>query len=289
MPVNGAQCRGQEKLMDLGLENRVALVIDAHLAIATAAAAALADEGAVLALTAPDGKRLRQVEMELARRHIPQERFRGVIADVEKEQDIRHLARETLHRQGDVSILVTAVADQESASTATLADEQIEPALTRNFLASVRLVREIIPHMKRVGEGRIINLLPLSALEITPQNVLSSASMAPVLAYFKGLAAELAPCTITVNNIIYECVNSPEMHETMRQRAVNRLGDDADAETVAGCAESLLLETVKSIPMQRMAEPREIGDVICMVASRKTSYLTGANIVVDGGRHHTYA
>lgn len=275
--------------MDLGLENRVALVIDAHLAVGTAAAVALAGEGAVLALTAPDGKRLRQVERELARRDIPQERFRGVIADVGKEQDIRHLARETLHRQGDVSILVTAAADQEAANTAMLDDQQIEPAITRNFLASVRLVREIIPHMKRAGEGRIINLLPFSALAVTPQNVLSSASMAPALAYFKGLAAELATCTITVNSIIYECVDSPEMQETLRQRAVDRLGVDADDETVAGCAESLLLETVKSLPMQRMAEPREIGDIICMVASRKASYLTGANIVVDGGRHHTYA
>ena len=43
-----------------------------------------------------------------------------------------------------------------------------------------------------------------------------------------------------------------------------------------------------SLPMRRMGQPKEIGDIVCMVASAQASYLTGANIVVDGGSHYNY-
>ena len=260
--------------MDLGLENRVALVIDAHLSVANAAAVALGVAGAVLALAAPDSKSLRQAERELTR-HIPQERLRGVIANMEKEQDIRHLARETLHRQGDVSILVIGNgAAPEPSAAAGLDPEQIEPALQRNFLSTVRLVREIIPQMKRVGEGRIINLLPRSAVAVTAHNVLSAASTAPLLAYSQGLAAELAPCKITVNTVIYDGVNLPEDQDALRHSAVEQLGLGAAAVLTEPAADT----------MQRMAEPQEIGDVVCMLAARQTAHLTGASIIIDGGR-----
>ena len=275
--------------MDLGLENKVTLVVDSQLAIATAAAAALANEGALLAISAPDSKHMHRVELELSRLHIPQERFRGMIADLDKEQDIRRLVRETLHRQGDVGVLVTVVNNQPLGHVDELQEELIEPALHRNFLSAVHLVREVIPHMKRLREGRIINLLPLSALEVSHQNALSSATMAPILAYFKGLASELAAFKITVNNVIYEGVNSKETQETLRQRAQCELGEDANEDAVASLAESMLQETINGIPMKRMAEPHEIGDIICMIASQQASYLTGANIIVDGGLHHTYA
>ncbi len=275
--------------MDLGLEGKVILVVDSQLAIMTSAAVALAKEGARLALSAPSNRHMRHVELELARRNIPQERFRGMIADLEREHDVRRLVRETLHRQGDVSVLVTMVQNLQIAGSPELQDEQIQPALARNFLAPLHLVRAVIPHMKRLGEGRIINLLPLSALEVSPGNALSSATTAPMLAYFKGLASELAPYRITVNNVIYEGVQCQETADAMRARAACELGDDADEDAIADRAECITQKTVDDIPMKRMAEPHEIGDIICMIASKRTSYITGANIIIDGGLHHTYA
>lgn len=275
--------------MNLGLENKVTLVVDSQLAIATASAVAMAKEGAVLALSAPGNQSLRHVEIELARQNIPQENFRGVIAHLDKEQDIRRLVRETLHRQGAVEVLVTTVQDHVADHTSKLHDDQIEPVLSRNFRAAVRLTREVVPHMKRLGQGRIINLLPLSALEVTPRSALSSLSMAPILAYFKGLASELAPQNITVNNIIYAGVSCKETEDCLRAQAARELGaDDADDEVQAR-TNVILREMAGDAPMQRMAEPREIGDIVCMVASNQASYMTGANIMVDGGVHHSYA
>ena len=274
--------------MDLGLQDTVALVVDSHLEIATAAAAALGKEGAMLSLTAPDSYNMRQVELALARMHIPQDRFRAVIADLGKEQDIHRLVRETLHRQGQVGVLITTIQEHDAPPASELEDEQIEPALARNFMSAVHLTREVLPHMKRFGTGRIINLVPFSAMEVSPQNTLSSLSLAPVLAYFKGLASELAPYNITVNNVIYAGVHSEEAETVIREQAAQEL-DDTDDEAIKAHTEAKLKEIAAAAPMQRMGKPHEIGDIVCMIASAKASYLTGENILVDGGIHHNYA
>ena len=272
--------------MDFGLQDTVALVVDSHLAIATAAATALAKEGAMLSLTAPDSYRMRHVELEIARRQISQDRFRAVIANLDREQDIHRLVRETLHRQGNIGVMVTTVQDQGNAPASELEDEQIEPALARNFMSAVHLTREVLPHMKRYGMGRIINLVPFSAMEVSPHNTLSSLSLAPVLAYFKGLASELAPNNITVNNVIYAGVHCEEIEDP---------ADIHDHESSDGhshehaCASPQLEDLAANAPMKRMGTPKEIGDVVCMIASAQASYLTGANVILDGGIHHNYA
>ena len=196
--------------MDLGLQDTVALVVDSHLGIATAAAASLANEGAILSLTAPDNYHMRHVEIELARSNIPQDRFRAVIADLSRTRDIHRLVRETLHRQNDIGVLVNTVQELDPSSAMELEEENIEPAMARNFFSAVQLTREVLPHMRRLGMGRIINLIPYSAIEVSSGGTLSSLSLAPLLAYFKGLAFELAPNHITVNNIIYFGVESDD-------------------------------------------------------------------------------
>ena len=272
--------------MDLGLQDTVALVVDSHLGIATAAAASLANEGAFLSLTAPDSYNMRHVEIELARSNIPQARFRAVIADLSRSRDIHRLVRETLHRQNDIGVLVNTVQELEPASAVELQEENIEPALARNFFSAVQLTREVVPHMKRLGMGRIINLIPYSAIEVSSGGTLSSLSLAPLLAYFKGLAFELASKNITVNNIIYSGVkyDAPENGDS---------GQDADSHDGASSNDpaengARRQNVVEDSPMHRMAEPHEIGDVVAMVASSRASYLTGANIILDGGRHRQY-
>lgn len=272
--------------MDFGLQDTVALVVDSHLAIARATATALAKEGAILSLTAPDSYRMRHVEMEIVRKHIPQDRFRGVIADLDREQHIHRLVRETLHRQGNIGVMVTTVRDQANLTASELEDEHIQPALARNFMSAVHLTREVLPHMKRCGLGRIINLVPFSAMAVSPHNTLSSLSLAPVLAYFKGLASELAPLNITVNNVIYAGVDADEIEDP--DHTHHHEGPDADHDEQTG-AHSNLEETAADAPMKRLGTPEEIGDIVCMIASAQASYLTGANIIVDGGNHHNYA
>ena len=267
----------------------MALVVDSHLGIATAAAASLASEGALLSLTAPDNYHMRHVEIELARSNIPQDRFRAVIADLSRTRDIHRLVRETLHRQNDIGVLVNTVRELDPASAVDLEEENIEPALTRNFFSAVQLTREVVPHMKRLGMGRIINLIPYSAIEVSSGGTLSSLSLAPLLAYFKGLAFEIASQNITVNNIIYTGVETDKSDDGQTDGGGDQSDGNGNAPMgiiEANGAHGKNLED--DSPMHRMAEPREIGDVVAMVASSKASYLTGANIILDGGRHRQY-
>lgn len=272
--------------MDLGLQDTVALVVDSHLGIATAAAASLANEGAILSLTAPDSYHMRHVEIELARSNISQERFRAVIADLNRTRDIHRLVRETLHRQNDIGVLVNTVQELDPSSAVELEEENIEPALARNFFSAVQLTREVIPHMKRLGMGRIINLIPYSAIEVSSGGTLSSLSLAPLLAYFKGLAFELAPRNITVNNIIYFGVESGEPENGKHD--VDAASNDVPSSEGPDENGAHRKKLEDDSPMHRMAEPYEIGDVVAMVASSRASYLTGANIILDGGRHRQY-
>ena len=271
--------------MDFGLQDTVALVVDSHLPIATAAAVALANEGAILSLTAPDNYHMRHVEIELAR-HTPQERFRAVIADLERERDIHRLVRETLHRQNDIGVLVNTFQQLPPAPATALEGEDIEPALARNFMSAVRLTREVLPHMKRLGEGRIINLIPFAAIHASPCDTLSSLSMAPLLAYFKGLAYELVSDNITVNNIIYAGVDFPEGHNGNGQRA--QAGQESNDRDVGAVPEPVPApdSNPEANPLPpRRAKPHQIGDVVAMIASEQANYLTGANIILDGGNH----
>ena len=274
--------------MDLGLQDTVALVVDSHLGIATAAAASLANEGAILSLTAPDNYHMRHVEIELARSSIPQDRFRAVIADLTRTRDIHRLVRETLHRQNDIGVLVNTVQELDPSAAVELEEEIIEPALARNFFSAVQLTREVVPHMKRLGMGRIINLIPYSAIEVSSGGTLSSLSLAPLLAYFKGLASELASEHITVNNIIYFGVESDESENNgATSDGDNGANDNVPPENREENGKRRK-EIQDDTPMHRMAEPHEIGDVVAMVASTRASYMTGANIILDGGRHRQY-
>ena len=273
--------------MDMGLQDTVALVVDSHLGIATAAAASLANEGAILSLTAPDNYHMRHVEIELARSNIPQERFRAVIADLNRTRDIHRLVRETLHRQNDIGVLVNTVQELDPCTAVDLEEEIIEPALARNFFSAVQLTREVVPHMKRLGRGRVINLIPYSAIEVSSGGTLSSLSLAPLLAYFKGLASELAAQNITVNNIIYTGVylagsQNGQSETIVADAAGHPPADERRATAANGAAFD------DDSPMHRKAQPHEIGDIVAMVASAKASYLTGANIILDGGRHRQY-
>ena len=274
--------------MDLGLQDTVALVVDSHLGIATAAAAALANEGAILSLTAPDSYSMRHVEIQLARSNIPQERFRAVIADLNRTRDIHRLVRETLHRQNDIGVLVNTVQGLNPAAAVELAESDIEPALARNFFSAVQLTREVIPHMKRLGMGRIINLIPYSAIAVSSGGTLSSLSLAPLVAYFKGLALEIASKNITVNNIIYfgvTCDETENGNPGPKANGNSHNSTSSDDLTESGGQRQ---SDEEDSPLHRMAAPHEIGDVVAMVASSRASYLTGANIILDGGRNRRY-
>jgi len=140
-------------------------------------------------------------------------------------------------------------------------------------MSTVLLCMEAVPHMRRVGGGRIINITSISAKQPIAGLMLSNALRPAVTGFSKTLANELARDGILVN-----CV-APGYTRT--ERVVELAEATAAREGVT--AESVEKRTVQNIPLGRMAEPSELADLIVYLASDRGCYVTGTTIPVDGG------
>ncbi len=270
--------------MDLGLRDRVAIVGGSSRGMGRAIALAFAHEGANVTICARTEADLRRTEIELARA-TSQQHVLAIPADLTREPDIRRVVRDTVSRFGQINILVTHMAsrveDGAPARASELDDEIISSALDESFLGSVRFARESVPYMKQQRWGRILNMLPEFSLHSIPvgttkatdESALNTANRMAIAGYTKSLANELAPFNITVNNLIHGPVEGDALSAVLEERSL------ADGRTL----KQLEQEAAALVPMGRLGKPEEVADLAVYLCSERASYLTGANIVLDGG------
>ena len=249
-----------------------------------AIALAFAHEGANVTICARTEADLRRAEIDLARA-TSQQHVLAIPADLTREPDIRRVVRDTVSRFGQINILVTHMAtrieDEASGRASELEDEIISSALDESFLGSVRFARETVPYMKQQRWGRILNLLPefslhslpVGEVKVTDESALNTSNRMALSGYSKSLANELAPFNITVNNLIHGPVDGDALQGVLEEqsRAAGMRLDELKHE-----AEAL-------VPMGRLGKPEEVADLAVFLCSERASYLTGANIVLDGG------
>ena len=258
--------------MDLGLEERVAVVGGSSSGIGKAAALSLARGGASVTICGRDEAELRKAEIEIARTST-QHHVLAIQADLTRMDDIKRVVRGTFNRFGRIDIAVNNMVDTPSGLPSELGDESWETAMEQSFLSVVRLSREVIPYMKQQQWGRIVNRLSLFAKQPSEGSVLSTSSQMAVVGYAKMLATELATFNITVNTVLPGVILTDGMTSFYEEKAKEqgRSGDD------------MLKEVSRSIPMARLGKPEEVGDLIAFLASERASYMTGASIPLDGG------
>src|SRR6185295_5584694 len=143
-----------------------------------------------------------------------------------------------------------------------LTDEQVESAVELLLLSAIRLTRLCLPELERSGHGRVINIESSSVREPVDNLALSNIVRPGVIGWAKTLAREAGPKKITVNTIAPGKIDTPRLAELYQNRSRS-----ADME---------------AIPLRRFADPKEVADVICFLASDRASYVTGAVIPVDG-------
>jgi len=241
--------------MDLGLRGRTAIVCGASSGIGLGIAEALAEEGANVAMFA---RRRDVLEREADRL--------GALAvrgDVRYPKDLARLVEQTLSAFGGIDVLVNNSSGPPRTAARGLEADEIESAVELLLLSAVRLTQLCLPHLERSGRGRVVNIESSSVREPIDNLALSNIVRPGVVGWAKTLARELGPKGITVNTI------APGRIDTERIREVYPDGPtEQDLET---------------IPLRRLGSPREIGDVVCFLASDRASYVTGAVIPVDGG------
>ena len=241
--------------MDLGLTGRTAIVCGASSGIGLAIAEALAEEGANVAMFA---RRRDMLEREADR--IGALAVRG---DLTNPRDLDQLVAKTLEAFGGIDVLVNNGGGPPRGPALELTDESIESALELLLLSAVRLTMRCLPHLRRSGRGRVVNITSSSVRQPIENLALSNAVRPGVIGWAKTLSQEVGADAITVNSI------APGRIETARLSEVYPDGPSAD--------------DLREIPLRRLGQPREIADVVCFLASDRGGYLTGSVIPVDGG------
>ena len=242
--------------MDLGLRGRTAVVCGASSGLGLAAAEALAEEGANVAMLA---RRREQLERDADR--IGALAVRG---DVTNAADLERLVAKTLEAFGGIDIVVWNSGGPPPGTAADVTDDALERAFELLLLPAVRLVRLCLPHLRESEAGRVVAITSLTVKEPTPHLALSNSIRPGLVGWLKTLSRELGPEGITVNCVAPGRIDTPRMTEVY--------GEDGPAP-----------EELAQIPLGRLGTPREFGDIVCFLASSRASYVNGTTVVVDGG------
>jgi len=256
--------------MDLAIKGRVAMVAAASKGLGKACAIALAQEGARVSICARNRAELQKTSAELDAYTEAME----VVADVSSAQDLAAWHRATVERFGPVEILVTNTGGPPVKRFMELTDEQWLSGVDSTLMNVVRLSRLVVPAMRQSHWGRIIHLTSLVAKQPSDELTISSTIRAGLSGLTKTMANQLGPDGITVNALLSGHINSDRQKEIAAIRVKER-GITYEAYNAQQAAE---------IPLRRIGEPREIGEVVAFLASARASYVTGVSLQVDGGQ-----
>jgi NAD(P)-dependent dehydrogenase (short-subunit alcohol dehydrogenase family) len=199
-----------------------------------------------------------------------------VQGDVTEAATADRVVKTTLDHFGQIDILVNNAGTSMAKPFEAVSDGDWEADFDLKVWGAVRLIRAVIPEMRKVGGGRIINVTNLGGRTPGPSSMPTSISRAAGIAITKGLSKDLAKDNILVNTVCIGLIKSGQ----------NRRGYDRQkAANPHLTIEEFYVERAKArgIPLGRVGEAHEAGDVIAFLASERASYLTGVAINIDGG------
>ncbi len=258
--------------MDLGLREKVAIVMAASKGLGRACAVALAAEGAQVTIGARDAQVLEKTAQEI--QQTTRSRVLAVPTDVTKAEDVEAIVAATVREFGRIDILVNNAGGPPAGNFESFGDAHWQTAFELNLLSTVRLVRLVLPHMRTTGNGRIITIVSTSVKQPIDGLLLSNAIRSGVVGLAKTLSVELAPDNITVNNVC------PGRILTDRLRQIYHINERLQQGV---SEEAVLKEMSQDIPLGRVGKPEEVGAFVAFLASQQAAYITGTTIQVDGG------
>jgi 3-oxoacyl-[acyl-carrier protein] reductase len=257
--------------MDTGLKNRVAIVAASSLGIGRATAEAFAAEGCRVAMCARNAERLEAAADRIAKQYRA-EVFSQAL-DVTDGDAVHRFVCAVVAKFGGVDICVTNAGGPPAKGFLSASLEEWRSAVDLNFLSTVYLAREVIPHMQRNHWGRIITITSITTKQPVADLVLSNAVRAAVVGLMKSLANEFGKDGILVNNVGPGYTATDRLKELAKTRSA-----------VSGKTEKEISEGWSAdAPLKRLGEPREVADAIVWLASERASYVTGQTVLVDGG------
>lgn len=255
--------------MNLGLQNKNALVCGSTQGIGKATALLLASEGAHVTLVARNEDKLKAVLAELP----SNDQYHSyIVADFTKPEELREklagMNRPAFH------ILINNTGGPAGGPAFDAKLEEFERAFTMHLKCNHVLVQSLVPFMKEEGYGRIINVISTSVKQPLDGLGVSNTIRGAVANWSKTLANELGQFGITVNNVLPGATETERLNEIIQNKSKKTGKSPEDVSNAMKNAS----------PAKRFAKPEETAAAIVFLSSERASFVNGINLPVDGGR-----
>jgi len=253
--------------MDLGIAGRKAIVCASSRGLGKGCARALAEAGCEVTINGRDAKRLEATAAEL--RSATGVKITAVVADVSTAEGQSALFAAC----PAPDILVNNNAGPPLRDFRELTRQQMIDGVIANMIVAIELVQKTIDPMRQGRFGRVVNItsasvkMPLAGLD------LSSGARAGLTAFLAGIARSVAGDNVTINNIL------PGAFDTDRLRSTLSKGAESGGKSVTEIAAARM----SAIPAKRFGTPAEFGAACAFLCSAQAGYITGQNLLIDGG------
>ncbi len=260
--------------MNLSLLNKNALICGSSQGIGFASAKELALLGANCILLARNEIGLKDAVSKLDTTLSQQHNY--LVANFDEPEMVKNVI-ENYVKTNTIHILVNNSGGPNAGLISIAKEEEFINTFNRHLICNHILTKAVVEGMKNAGYGRIINIISTSVKIPLPNLGVSNTIRGAVASWSKTMANELGQFNITVNNVL------PGATATQRLKSIIEVNATKKDKAITDIEKAMQHE----IPMQRFAEPNEIGNVVAFLASPAASYITGVSIPVDGGRTGT--
>ena len=259
--------------MDLGLENKVVLVLASSKGLGLACAKGFFREGANVVICSRSMGNLQNAKQEIQKAHTSNNRILTIEADLNSEEQIRNLVDNTVKEFGTIDILVHNAGGPPSAPLMKITEQNWQESINLNLLSFVRICKFVVPIMEKQQFGRIIAITSVSVKQPLDNLVLSNTTRLGVVGFAKTLAMGYAKDNILVNVVC----PGPTLTDRMKELINAQMIETRKSE------QEVMDFWLKNIPLGRLGHPEDLANLVVFLASKRASYITGTVIQVDGG------
>lgn len=254
--------------MDLGISGRRAIVCASSKGLGRACAVALASEGVHVTLTARGAEALAKTAQDI-RRASPNVIVREVVADITTPEG----RDAVLKACSDPDILINNAGGPPTGDFRNWTRDDWVKALDANMLTPIELIKATVDGMMARKFGRIVNITSCTVKAPIDNLDLSNGARAGLTGFIAGLSRKTVINNVTINSLL------PGPFETDRTLTPAK----AEAERLGITLEQRLAERAKSNPAGRYGKPDEFGPFCAFLCGAKAGFITGQNILLDGG------